>query len=67
MSAPTIDFTVMHHGTIIILTPQTDAADAWVDEYLPEDAQQWAGGTVIEHRYFEPIYDGILADGLTIS
>jgi hypothetical protein len=27
MRAPTIDFTVMHHGTIIVLTPQTNAAE----------------------------------------
>lgn len=67
MSTRTIDFTVIHHGSIIVLTPQTDAAEAWVGEYLPEDAQTWGRGTVIEHRYFEPIYEGILADGLSIN
>lgn len=63
----TIDFTTMYHGSIIVLTPQTDAAEAWVAENLPEDAQTWGRGTVIEARYFEPIFDGIVADELTIN
>jgi hypothetical protein len=63
----TTDFSTMYHGSIIVLTPQTDAAEAWVAENLPEDAQTWGRGTVIEARYFEPIYDGIIADGLAIN
>ena len=61
------DFIVQDHGSIIILEPQTTAAKAWADERFPEDAQNWANGTVIERRFFEPIYHGIVADGLTIS
>lgn len=61
------DFIVQDHGSIIILEPQTTAAKAWADERFPEDAQNWANGTVIERRFFEPIYDGIISDGLTIS
>lgn len=61
------DFIVQDHGSIIILEPQTTAAKAWADERFPEDAQNWANGTVIERRFFEPIYNGITADGLTIS
>jgi hypothetical protein len=61
------DFSTMYHGSIIVLTPQTDAAGAWVAENLPEDAQTWGRGTAIDARYFEPIYHGITADGLTIS
>lgn len=61
------DFVVSDHGTIILLRPRTDAAKDWVSEYLPEDAQ-WIGRAVaIERRYFEPIYDGIVGDGLSIS
>lgn len=63
----TYDFSVTHHGSIIILTPQTDAGETWIGDNLPEDAQTWGRGNVIEHRYFDPIYDGILADGLSIS
>ena len=61
------DFNVTDHGSLTILEPQTTAAKEWADEHFPEDAQNWANGTVIERRYFEPVYEGILADGLTIS
>ena len=61
------DFHVSDHGSLIILEPQTTAAKEWADEHFPDDAQNWCSGTVIERRYFEDIYDGITADGLTIS
>ena len=61
------DFIVQDHGSIVILTPQTPEARGWVNEHLPDDAQWFGRGVVIERRYFEPIYDGITADGLTIS
>lgn len=63
----TTDFIVQDHGSLIILLPQTTVAKDWADEHFPDDAQNWASGTVIERRYFEPIYDGIIADGLTIN
>lgn len=61
------DFTVQDAGSFLILYAETDDASAWVEEHLPDDAQHWAGGVVIEHRYFEPIACGIDADGLTIG
>ena len=63
----TTDFIVQDHGSLIILLPQTTVAKDWADERFPDDAQNWASGTVIERRYFADIYDGITADGLTIS
>jgi hypothetical protein len=61
------DFDVRDHGSLVVLTPQSPEAGDWVDEHLPDDAQWLGKGVVIERRYFEPIYDGITADGLTIS
>ena len=61
------DFHVADHGSIIILEPQTTAAKDWADEHFPEDAQNWCNGTVIERRFFEDIYHGIIADGLTVA
>lgn len=61
------DFIVRDHGSIIILEPQTTAAKEWTDDHLPETLGGWPVGTVIERHYFEPIYHGITADGLTIS
>lgn len=61
------DFIVQDHGSIVILLPQNTAAKSWADEHFPEDALNWASGTVIERRYFPPIYSGIIEDGLTVS
>ena len=61
------DFRVQDHGSILVLRPVTEAAKEWASDHLPQDAQQWACGTVIERRYFSDIYYGLRSDGLTIE
>ena len=61
------DFDVQDCGSIILLRAISAEANDWVDEHLPEDAQHFAGATVIERRYFEDIYEGIVDAGLSIS
>jgi hypothetical protein len=61
------DFTFANHGSITILTPISEAAQAWVDEHIPEDAMRWGGGIVIEPRYAEAILRGITEDGLFVE
>lgn len=61
------DFNIADHGSIITLSPHTPEARDWIDENLPADAQWFGNGVAIERRYFEDIYDGICADGLSIS
>ena len=60
------DFEVSIHGTIFVFAPLTPAARDWVAEFLPEDAQQWAGGVVIEHRYISDVVIGVQRDGLMV-
>ncbi len=60
----TTDFTITDHGSIVILRPHSPAAHSWVEDHIPEDAQVWAGGIVVEPRYVLDIVDGIHADGL---
>jgi hypothetical protein len=60
------DIEVSDHGTILIFAPLTPAARDWVAEFLPEDAQRWAGGTVIEHRYISDVVIGAQRDGLSV-
>jgi hypothetical protein len=46
------DFTLADHGSICILHAHTVEAQAWADEFLPEDRITWGqNGTVIEPRY----------------
>ncbi len=62
---PEQDFTLTFDGSIFLLTPMTEAAREWVGEHLPEDAAQWYGATVIEHRFVQDIVQGIVDAGLT--
>jgi len=62
------DFTVTNHGSIRILQALTEAAEDWVDEHIPSDAQTWGrNGIVVEPRYIGNIIDGIEGDGLTVG
>lgn len=67
MNNTEFDFTLRNHGNLFILTPLSEAGREWADNFLPEDALKWGGGTVIEPRYVEDIVDGILGDGLAIN
>jgi hypothetical protein len=67
-AATTSDFIVISHGSIVILYALTDAALAWADEYLPDDALTWGpNGTVVEPRYVASILEVIASDGLTVG
>lgn len=61
------DFIVADHGSIVLLLPRSPEARDWVAENLPSDAPRLGNSIGIERRYFEPIYYGIVNDGLTIS
>ena len=61
------DFNVQDHGSIVLLMPLNDSAEAWIAEHLPEDAQRFGLSVAIERRYFEAIYHGIINDGHTVS
>lgn len=61
------DFYVRNEGSIVLLTPDSDAAYDWCDEHLPEDAMRFGLSYVIEHRYADEILTGILGEGLTYA
>jgi hypothetical protein len=61
------DFMVFDHGSIIVLQPVSADASGWANEHLPADAMRWGPkGVVIERRYWPAIYEGIIADGLSV-
>lgn len=62
------DFTLANHGSILLLTPLNAQAKAWVADHLAHpETQTWAGGTVIEPRYWPDIEGGIADDGMTVE
>jgi hypothetical protein len=65
---PECDVLVSSHGSICLIKPMTEAAQAWVEEHLESDeTQHWCGAVVVEPRYLDPIVDGMLGDGLTVE
>lgn len=63
------DFLVQDHGSICILSPQTDGAMDWVEDNIEQDNdyQPYWPAVVIEPRYMSDILDGITADGMTLA
>ena len=62
-----MDFDVVNGGSVFLLIPNTDAANAWVEEHLPEDAPVFGKGIAVEARYIGDILHGIQEDGLSFS
>jgi hypothetical protein len=58
------DFVAMHHGSICLLYPKTDAASEWVKDNLPDNVMWWNKGVVIEPRHIGKILDGAEQDGM---
>ena len=60
------DFTARDEGSIILLCPNTDAAQEWMRDNLQVEPWQYLGSNLaIDHRMFGDIAEGILEDGLT--
>jgi hypothetical protein len=60
------DFTVQDEGTIFLLIPNTDAAQEWIAEHIPDTAQCFGTAVVVEHRYIAEIVHGIQQSGLKV-
>jgi hypothetical protein len=59
------DFYYQNGGTIILLIPNTNDAEEWINENLYLESWQRLGKNVpIEWRYFDAIAEGAERDGL---
>jgi hypothetical protein len=61
------DFTVRDEGTVLLLFPETEAAEEWAAEHISDEALTWAAAIVVEPRYIGDIPVGIRADRLTVE
>ncbi len=61
------DFYLDCHGTIFLLRPMTEEAVAWITEHIDPQAPYLGRAVAIEHRFVEPIVEGIKSEGLTID
>ena len=62
-----IDATIQNEGSIFLIHAHTPAANNWIAQHIPEDAQYFGSALVVEHRYIEDIVNGMLADGLALD
>jgi hypothetical protein len=63
-----VDFSVTNHGTIYLLAPHSDRAEAWLREHVKPEQHQFFGRAIaVEHRYIHDIVEGAKADGLSID
>jgi hypothetical protein len=62
--ATKVDFAVANHFTLWRFLPLTARAKKWADDHIPEKAF-WGHAFLVEHRYVEPILQGIAEAGLT--
>src|SRR3954469_2414205 len=61
------DVGVVNHGTLVGLTPNTEAAKEWFASHLPDDAPRLGKAVYVEPRYADSIIEGMQGDGLTIG
>jgi hypothetical protein len=66
-TSPTPDFRCENHGSVFLLRPLNQAAQSWIEENLPSDAQWFGSGVAVEHRYIWAILEGIQNDGLAVQ
>ena len=62
-----MDFNIVDGGSVFLLIPNTEAANAWVDEHLPESLLTFGKGIAVEARYIQQIVYGIVEDGLSVA
>jgi len=63
------DFVVENHGSIFLLSPQTDAAREWAEQHIGSENgyQPYWPAVVVEHSYIADVVAGIQNDGLAVS
>jgi hypothetical protein len=66
-TAPTPDVSVEHHGTIFLVRPLSQRANAWIGEHIAEDAMFFGGALVVEYRYVQGIVAAMMDEGMQVQ
>ncbi len=59
------DFTTLYAGSVVLVTPETPEACAWVEENVSEDRCSFGPSFAVEPGYVDDLLNGIAAAGLT--
>ena len=61
-----MDFAIRDEGSIKLVVPLTDAAREWLEQNVQEDALYFGTGLAVEHRFLDPLVDGLKRDGFRV-
>ena len=60
-------FVATRHQGLARIEPQTAAAEDWLRSYVGEESSWDGDALVVEIRYFAPLAEAAIADGLTFE
>lgn len=63
----TIDVSVRDECSIFLFEAETEAAENWIDENMPDDVMEFCGMLAVEHRFAEDILYGMFSAGLVVA
>lgn len=68
-TCPNIDFGVTNNGSTVSFLLYSDEARAWVDTNVELEGWQWLGQSTfaVDHRFAEPLIEGMRSAGLTMG
>lgn len=61
------DVNIRIEGSIVLFWNETAEAVAWWAENVNDEAPFFCGAHVVEHRYAQPIIEGLVAEGFILS
>ena len=62
------DVTVVCHGSVSRIVPETQAATDWINENVQTEGWQWQGKSlVVESRFIIPVVEGMIEAGLDVT
>ena len=62
------DVIVDSYGSVVGLSPMTQAAREWIEENVAAESWQWLGGVLnVESRYAADLVAGMQDDGLIVQ
>lgn len=65
-----MDVRVEDQGSIILLIPESESAEAWFGEHIDQDDSfqpYWPRAVVVEPRYADAILQGLFEEGFEIG
>ena len=60
------DYEVSGGGSLFILTPLNEAARTNLEAGVSDEAQWWAGGVAVEHRYIGSLVEQLRGEGWVV-